>query len=60
MEYSWTSVEKERDRINQIVVEKLRTDGTLSVENLRADAQASASFGRLLGNIIIGGFGGYR
>jgi hypothetical protein len=47
MEYAWRSAENTEDRINNIVLQKLSADATLSAAEMRQDASDSAALGRL-------------
>ena len=52
MEWAWTSAENERKRINDLAIVKLQADSSFNAMKFKADADASAGFGALIGSIF--------
>jgi hypothetical protein len=52
MEWAWTSAENERKRINDLAVVQLQADAQFDAVKYKSDADSSAGFGNLIGNIL--------
>ena len=52
MEWAWTSAENERARISSLAEVKLQADATFDAIKFKADADASAGFGQLIGTLF--------
>jgi len=52
MEWAWTSAENERKRVNDLAMVKLQADSSFNAMKFKADADASAGFGKLIGSIF--------
>jgi hypothetical protein len=52
MEWAWTSAENERSRISRLAEVKLQADTSFDALKYKADADASAGFGQLVGSLF--------
>jgi len=52
MHWAWTSADNERDRYARVAIAQIQKDQAIEVAEFKADANASAGFGSLVGKIL--------
>jgi hypothetical protein len=52
MEWAWTSAENERERYTRLAQQKMQSDTSIKLADIKADYESSAGFGQLVGKIL--------